>query len=249
MFRVLLMAAALARVGEVAALEEAPPLDEVEEQPAAAAADDLFDDPNDTRLMLVPNARPMKQGQGYFSTHELMFPAVGYALTDNLSVSAGMSLLPEAGLEGQILYLSPKLGFELSDKAALAVGGTVAGVPGYGGYGVGAGYVLGTFGTRNASITAGAGFVRSLGYEWEDTIPVVLIGGQVRVSRSVALVSENWIRVRNTNWDEQPFGFAVRFFNDRLSADLGMVLISDAFHNGYPFPWGSVTYRFGKRGR
>ena len=57
MFRILVMAAVLARAGEVAAVGEgAPPLDDLAEAPAAA--DEYgFDDPNDNRLMFAPNGR------------------------------------------------------------------------------------------------------------------------------------------------------------------------------------------------
>jgi hypothetical protein len=47
---------------------------------------------------------------------------------------------------------------------------------------------------------------------------------------------------------EQPFGVGVRLFGDRLSADVGMILVGELLDEGFPLPWLSVTYHFGKSG-
>lgn len=248
MLRILMMAAVLARAGEAAAVgEAAPPLDDFEEP---ARTEYRFDDPNDSRLMLAPTARPMKKGQGYFSTHELVFPGFGYAFTDNLSIAGGLSTLPGLGPTEQLAYVSPKVGFQVSDRVALAVGGLFAGVPAYGDDlgAIGVGYGIGTFGSRDHSLSVGAGVVRHIGDRWAQTEPIVMLGGKTRLSRSVALVSESWFVLDgDVRWEDQPFGLAVRFFNERLSADVGVVLIGEVLQEGWPIPWGSVTYTFGRK--
>src|SRR6185503_17036206 len=214
----------LARAGEAAAVAEAPPIDDAAEE-ALAAQPYSFDDPNETRLMLAPTARPPKKGEGYFSNHELVFPGFGYAFTDHISIAGGISTIPGLGFREQLEYVSPKIGFQLSDKVALAVGGLIAGVPGdgYGGAGVALGYGIGTFGTRKASLSLGFGAARELGSNWAVTQPVLMVGGQVRVSKMAALVSESWLVLDDgIPWSAQPFGFAVRLFNQRLSADVGV---------------------------
>jgi hypothetical protein len=246
MLRILLMAAVLARAGEAAVAGEAPPIDDFEQARGTTAS--RFDDPNRSRLLLAPTAWPMPKGQGYFSNHELLFPGFGYAFTDNVSVAGGVSTIPGLGLGEQLAYVSPKVAFQLSDGAAVSLGGLVAGVPGsdddLGTLGVG--YAIGTFGTRDRSLSLGVGVMRELGDRWAQTEPIVMVGGQVRVADSVALVSENWMVLDgDVRWDEQPFGLAVRLFNERLSADVGVILIGEVLEGGYPIPWASVTYHFG----
>lgn len=248
MLRILMMAAVLARAGGATAMGEAPPLEDFAERPAETEY--RFDDPNESRLMLAPTARPMKKGLGYFSNHELVFPGFGYAFTDNVSVAGGVSTIPGLGLSEQLAYVSPKIGVQLSDKASVAVGGLIAGIPGSGDDlgSVAVGYGLGTFGTSRTSLTLGAGFLRELGDQYAPTQPLILIGAQHRLSRSIALVSENWLLLdEDVDWHEQPFGLAVRFFNDRISADVGVVLIGEVLEEGYPIPWASLTYTFGRR--
>jgi hypothetical protein len=248
MIRILLMAAVLARAGEAAALAEAPPIDDAEEAQAEDAY--RFDDPNETRLMLAPTGRPPKKGEGYFSNHELVFPGFGYAFTDHISIAGGISTIPGLGFREQLEYVSPKIGFELSDKVALSVGGLIAGVPGdgYGGAGVALGYGIGTFGTRKASLSLGLGVARELGSNWAVTEPVLMVGAQVRVSKMAALVSESWLVLDGeVPLSAQPFGFAVRLFNQRISADVGFVIVGELIDEGFPIPWLSVTYHFGKR--
>jgi hypothetical protein len=51
-------------------------------------------DPNQSRLLFAPTARPLKAGQGYISFYEIFFPFVAVGITDFLSISGGMSLFP-----------------------------------------------------------------------------------------------------------------------------------------------------------
>ena len=244
MLRILLMAAVLARV------DGAPP---AELQPAAEPAGEAEEqagpsDPNYSRLMFAPTGRPLRQGDGYFSDHELVFPGFSYGVTDNVSVSGGVSTIPGLGLSEQLVYFSPKVGFELSDRAAVSVGAFAAGVGGadddLGTLGIV--FAVGTFGTRDHSLTAGLGLARELGDRFADAEPILMIGGQTRLSRSIALVSENWLVLDGeVPLSEQPFGLALRFFNGRLSADVGVVLVGELLDEGYPLPWVSFTYHFG----
>ncbi len=60
---------------------------------------------NHTRLLFSPTGRPLGKGQGYFSDHYVVFPSVAYGLTDNLSIGAGMSVVPGMSLDEQLLYV------------------------------------------------------------------------------------------------------------------------------------------------
>jgi hypothetical protein len=43
----------------------------------------------------------------------------------------------------------------------------------------------------------------------------------------------------------QPFGLALRFFGERISADVGVVFVGEVLKEGLPIPWLSVSYHFG----
>jgi hypothetical protein len=243
MLRILMMAAVLARVDAAPPPEEAS-AEAAGEGPAASARPS---DPNYSRLMFAPTGRPLRKGDGYFADHELVFPGFAYGLSDNVSVAGGISTLPGLGLSEQLVYFSPKVGFELSDRAAVSLGGLVAGAGGADDIGtLGIAFGVGTFGPRDHSLSVGLGVARELGGRFASTLPILMVGGQTRLSRSLALVSENWLVLGGgVPLEEQPFGLALRFFNGRLSADVGVVLIGEVLEEGYPLPWVSFTYHFG----
>jgi RNase P/RNase MRP subunit p29 len=207
-------------------------------------------DPNYSRLLFGPTGRPLKKGDGYFSDYELLFPGVAFGLTDNVSLAGGVSVIPGIGLGEQLFYVSPKVGFELGDRASVAVGALVAGS------GLGdsdsesayIGFAVGTFGTPARSLTVGVGLGDTTG-QFTDAVPIVMLGGTATVSRHVALVTESWLFVGDDfRLSEQPFGVGVRLFGDRLSADVGVILVGELLDEGFPLPWLSVTYHFGRDG-
>jgi hypothetical protein len=216
-----------------------------------AAAEEPRLDPNYSRLMFAPTGRPLKKGDGYFSDYELLFPGVAYGLTDQISLAGGVSTVPGIGLDEQLFYVSPRIGHSFSDRVAASAGLLYA--RGGGGSDGESGLILfgvATLGGRDRSLTLGYGFATETGSGAEGT-SILVVGGTATLSRRVALVSENWL-VLNDDFrlSEQPFGVAVRFFSDRLSADVGLILIGEAIEEGFPVPWVSVSYHFGpSRGR
>jgi hypothetical protein len=184
-----------------------------------------------------------------------VFPGVAYGLTDNLSISGGVSVIPGLGLREQLTYVSPKLGFNLGDHAAVSVGGLFAHIgadDSENGDSLGAGFAIGTFGGRDRSLSVGVGVIGAprSGVETE---PFVMIGGTTTVSRHVALVGESWLHLGSDfDIEEQPIGVGVRFFGESVSADVGVILIGALLDEGLPAPWASVSYHFGggrSRGR
>ena len=51
--------------------------------------------------------------------------------------------------------------------------------------------------------------------------PLLMIGAERQVSNSVKLITENYLYLGETS--EPVFSFGVRFFGDRLAADLALV--------------------------
>jgi hypothetical protein len=197
-------------------------------------------DPNSTRLFFSPTGRPLKNGQGYFSAYEIFFPSLAVGIGDIVSLWGGVSLVPEA--EGQLIYFAPKItpihirNFDLS-AGVLYVNTTVGS---YSGGGIIFG--VGTYGTGDYALTVGLGWGFAVS-EVSDR-PILVLGGEVRLSNSIKLISENWI----PPWtDVAIFSFGFRFFGDNLAADLGFIRSSAKMEtSGFPFvPWIGFTYNFG----
>ena len=221
-------------------------------------------DPNESRLMFAPTGRPLGKGNGYFSDHYVVFPGLALGLTKNLSVAGGVSVIPALGLSEQVFYVSTSAGWTFGDKAALAVGGFVARGPSDDGADSGGGalFAVGSLGPSDRSLSLGLALVAERKYEdhfgprgeylssdvtwgFRDA-PVVMVGGSLRVARTLSLISENWLFLgEDFDLSQQPFGVALRFFNGRLSADVGVVLVPEILDEGFPVPWLSFSYHFG----
>jgi hypothetical protein len=221
-------------------------------------------DPNESRLMFAPTGRPLGKGNGYFSDHYVLFPGVGYGLTKNLSVGGGLSAIPAVGLTDQLFYLTASSGWKLGANSAVAVGGFLAGAQAneVADFGVAALYGIGTLGPPDRSLSLG---IAAVAVQEEEYLygprgeylrterpwrfrdaPVLMLGGSLRVARNLSLIGESWLLVADDfDLSQQPFGLALRFFNGRLSADVGVILVGETLDEGFPVPWLSFSYHFG----
>jgi hypothetical protein len=203
-------------------------------------------DPNKTRLLFAPTARPIPQGAGYVAIYELFFPFVAYGITEWGSLSGGISLLPVS--PQQLLYFAPKFTFYEQDRTAIG-GGFMAvttigqvdddfDIPVFG-----IAFGLLTQGTAERSVTLGAGLGYADGQFARN--PAFLVGGELQLSNSVKLLTENYV-VFNVE-DAILLGGGIRFFGTRLAADFGLftnpALLGEG---GFPFiPWLGFAYNFG----
>ncbi len=198
-----------------------------------------YKDPNDTRLFFAPTARTLKQGHGYFSDYELFFPSFGVGAFDFLSIGGGISIFP--GVGAQLYYIAPKVRVLHLNKLDVAVGTLYMNATSNSGFGGGIAWGLATYGTSDLAATVGAGW----GYSGESFAdkPVILLGGEARVSQSIKLLGEAWIIPDENNF---PLLFGIRFFGRQLAADLGMIYITGSKTSGWPFiPWVGFAYNFG----
>jgi hypothetical protein len=186
-----------------------------------------FPNPNSTRLFFAPTGQQLKQGEGYFSDYELFFPGVAVGVTDNISSGGVISLFP-ASASDQIYYVTPKIGFSPSDQVHLAAGVLFAGTNGGTG---GIYYGVGTFGDGNGSVTIGGGYGFAGGKI--QSKPVGMLGGEFRITRRLAFVTENYLLPISDNNVLYSFGF--RFMGEKLTTDLALANVSGSQIIGVPY--------------
>ncbi|HVD62303.1 MAG TPA: hypothetical protein VNC11_15635 [Gemmatimonadaceae bacterium] len=196
-----------------------------------------FPNPNYTRLFFAPSGQMLKQGEGYFADYELFFPGIAYGLTDNISIGGGVSLFP-AGLDEQVYFITPKVGASFGDQIHVAAGLMVASTQGETG---GIGYGVGTVGNGDASFTVGFGY----GFAGGEIAskPLLLVGGEKRLSRRIAVVTENY--VLPTDDANLVFSFGVRFMGENLTTDLALFNVAgDNAGEGIGFPFVDFVFKF-----
>jgi hypothetical protein len=203
------------------------------------------EDPNHTRLLFTSTGRALGKGQGYVSAYFLFFPMVAYGVTDRFTIAAGTPVIP--GAIGEVFYVAPKLTVSQRERSAISVGALAFALPNESDEGTfGIVYSAGTWGTRDRAITAGAGW----GFEWGgeqssmSNAPVLVLGGETRVSRRVKLLTENWIFPNGAGGFTLVSG-AVRFIGERLSTDFGLMGAAQS-GAGCCFPMVNFVWNFGR---
>jgi len=193
-----------------------------------------FPNPNSTRLFFAPTGRMLPRRTSYYSNTYLWINGVYTGVTDNFSIGGSMTLLPWTG--AQIGYITPKLGVYSSENLNVGVGGLL----GYNGFGTnnrdrnfGILYSVATVGSADLSATGGIGW----GYQGSGLSkqPAIMVGGAARISRGVALVTENYY-VRTISSNSPLLGYGFRFFGEKLSVDLAFFNTASApVFPGIPF--------------
>jgi hypothetical protein len=170
------------------------------------------EDPNATRLFFGPTGRAVGKGRGYLGVYEVFFPFVTYGVTDQFSISGGTPIIP--GAIGHVYYFAPKFTFVETETLAVAAGVLAGGFDEEFG---GIAYGTGTFGDRDQAASVGIG----MGFSDGDFNgqPVVMLGGELRIGAQTKLITENYF---SPGEDEVIGSGGVRFFGERLSADLGL---------------------------
>jgi hypothetical protein len=198
-----------------------------------------FPNPNATRLFIGSTARMLKKGDGYFADSYLFFPSIAYGISNNITIGGGMSLIPGVDPDKQLFYFTPKIGLTAIKNLNFATGALIIKIPDFDDDDdddetplVGVLNFVGTYGTANSSFTLGLGY----GFaddEFADK-PMVLIGGEHRIARRLALVTENWLL---PGVDEPLISYGMRFFGEKISVDLAFlnVLSNDMIFPGIPY--------------
>jgi hypothetical protein len=194
----------------------------------------LRKDPNQTRLLFSPTGRTLSAGEGYFSAYEIFFPFLAVGITDFITLSGGVSLFP--GAEEQVIYIAPKVRVLHLDNFDLSGGVLYCHVDEED---FGIFYGVTSIGSSKASLTLGLGWGYADGETAES--PAVMFGGELQLSNSVKLVTENW---KLPEEDNLFLSFGLRFFGEHLAADFGLVTTTGETE-GFPFiPWIGFAYNF-----
>jgi hypothetical protein len=173
-------------------------------------------DPNPTRLFFAPTGRSLKKGEAYFGVYEILLPFVQYGITDRLSIGGGTPLV--FGSNDVPFWVTPKV--QLYQAASTEISLGVLHFFNVGDYNLGIAYGVLTAGSVDSAFTVGAGYAYERSGEDGDDggSPLLMVGGERRVSRRFKLVTENYVFN-----DGGLVSGGVRFLGERLSVDLGLV--------------------------
>lgn len=193
--------------------------------------------PNDTRLFFAPTGRMLAKGEGYFSDTWVFLMLFAGGLTDRITIGGGFSVFPTDDFSQNVFYLTPKVGLIQRRNFNVAAGALI-GVAGIADVDAGPGgvaYTVATAGSPDASVTFGGGFIFA-GSDFADE-PVVMLGGERRVTRRIAIASENYV-VPGEGAGLVSYG--LRLFSERMSVDLAFgnffgVDDIDTAVPGYPY--------------
>jgi hypothetical protein len=172
-------------------------------------------DPNATRLFFAPTGRSLSRGQVYLGVYEFVMPFVQVGVTDRFSIGGGTPLVFGIDDGDRPFWITPKLQVLNTSSTQVSVGVFHLFSPH--GDGAGVAYAVSTSGNARGSFTFGGG----MAYGTEGSrAGVVMVGGERQVRRNLKLITENYA------WRDG-HGVAsagVRFFGERLSADLALAI-------------------------
>ena len=190
-----------------------------------------FRDPNRSRLFFAPTGRMLDQGEGYYMNTYLLLQNFVGAPTNDITIGGGFALIPGVDPGKWAYYLTPKVGLHQSENFNVAVGALAGFAPGSHGFGIL--YGVGTRGGTDGSVTGGLGW----GYSGTSfaSRPAVMLGGERRLSRRVAFITENY--ALSTKSDRYTCGssgcttssrnetltlasYGLRFLGEKMSVDL-----------------------------
>lgn len=202
---------------------------------------------NRDRYLLIPSAMMLKQGEFYFSQTQLFLSTMTVGLIDHLTLVAGGVLPLWFVHDGFNFVAGLKAGFSVGEYLHLAGGAQTLVIPGEGGTTVGFFYGTTTVGTGDANVSVAAGAPFAI-YRRDSELGkvIVIASGNLRLTRGLALVTENWIITRpatyySSNNLDVVLSLAARAFGEQWAVDVGALRIPSA---DFPVPWVNFTYHW-----
>ena len=215
-------------------------------------------DPNRTRYLFAPSAYTLDLGEGYFSQKQLALSEVAFAVHDDVTLLVG-GVVPTWFMEdGFNMVMGMKAGLQIASNLHWAAGVYGVVVPPtalletelFGGGGIA--FTTLTWGSEHyhGSLSIGMPFV----YQNESVFydPVLVVAGNFRVARGLALVTEHWVIPSLLAQDVNSLAglvntaalrFIGTFAGDEWGVDLGLIRVHGL---DIPvLPWFDVTYNWG----
>ncbi len=189
-----------------------------------------YKNPASNKLFITQSGRMLEARSGYYQNTYIFFSNISYGITKNISVSGGISMIPELGFENQLKNIGVKVGVNLNES--FSVSGTATYYSLFDSdFGFTSVFGAATYTRKELDLTAGLGVATA---EGETTDPVFIVGGQLRVSQRFALLSENFVFPTESDGLEPLISFGGRFIGQRIAADLGF-FTTDGAEGFFPF--------------
>lgn len=208
----------------ISGVEANVPLNQIKEMTTISTAsihkgEYWFENPNATRYLFGPSAFNLKKGEGYYQNTYLLLNSFNYGVTDYFSIGGGIELLTLFN-GSPAFVLTPKVGFQTGPKTSLGGGILYANLGDIGdrsNFGIAYGVV--TKGTVDKNFTVGLGW-GIIDNEFSSR-PIITFSGMTRLSKKIALVSENWIVPADIYYPL--FSYGIRFFGEKMAIDLAFI--------------------------
>ena len=193
----------------------------------------LRSDLHRTRLFFAPTGRSLERGEVSFGVFQFIAPFVQVGVTDRISVGGGTPLLFGIDDWNRPFWFTPKVQVVDTQNAQGAV--WLLHVFDADGDNAGIAYGVATLGNTDNAFTGGAGMT----YAGDSRGWILMGGAEGRVSRSVKVMTENYI------WKNGDgiLSAGVRFLGERLSADLALA-VPVGFEELIVFPVVNFVYVF-----
>ncbi len=216
-----------------------------------------FRTPFYTNYFVSPTAMTLRQGEATYQNTYLFFNGVNFGVTDNFTLGGGALFLP--GVPTQLLFFTPKISFNRNGAVKVAAG-TVAFVLFETRYRYTGGssqsyrntqaggvfYGAVTFGDEEKHGTITAGWAYG-GGEVANS-PVITASYLARVSRRVAVMTENWLIPGTRNdFATSILSGGIRLSGERFGGDFGLWIPLGTGTEFVTVPYASFKLKFGKK--
>lgn len=181
------------------------------------------ENPSANKLFIFQTGKLLEAGSGYYQNTFIFFSNFAYGISDYVSVDAGFSMLPGAGIDNQLYTAGLKVGTSVSStffvSGSLKYYTILDSSDGF--FTV---FGSATYAKNKLDVTASLG----VGLSGEDSDLITVFGAQYRVSDRFAFLSENIILP--TGGGSEPFlSFGGRVIATKSAFDLGFFTISGDF--------------------
>jgi len=211
-----------------------------------------FEVPNRTLHLVNPTGFGLKKGEVYYQNIFLFYQSISIGFTDYLAIKGAILTNPFFG-GPHIITIQPKFTIPIEvENFNLGVASTLMFSPSsFDSEILGAVYGIGTYGNTNLNVSAGLGF----GFTDSGlaTTPLAMISGQARLSKNMAIISENWLVFRTKGTLLPMISIGLRFMGKNFSLDLAFLSIDPAIidesikPNPSQFPFISAVVPIGKK--